>query len=393
MSNNRSISEYSRQELYDLIWSAPASKLAADFGISDVAIAKRCKNRNVPRPTRGYWAKVAAGRNPRKTPLPPSPDDVFKQNARRRIGKILSLPGETETLLPLATELMNEITKGKAERYKRVHFREKMFPDVTVSKALAMRAAQAFHTMIANLEPLGIHFRKSRSYYEDGYFERRHDRLYLTIMEDLVHLDGSRENAPHYQSPRGNEKLSGYLTFSLTPSRYGSREVKQWSEGPKVSLERTLAQVVAAVRNHFVEAQERREQEAIQRAKEHAEWLQRHQEWERQEAIRLKEEKERKHAEALAAIPRARKAALLKAADNWRQSNRLMEFISECEARWKNESCEISAEQIQWLKWASDIAAAMTPFSVGYPDPSNDGTFDASSIPVGGPYPRTRELK
>ena len=35
-----------------MIWSAPASKLSAEFGISDVAIAKRCKKLNVPRPAR-----------------------------------------------------------------------------------------------------------------------------------------------------------------------------------------------------------------------------------------------------------------------------------------------------------------------------------------------------
>ena len=81
LSNTRPISEYSRQELYDLIWSTPAVKLATDFGISNVAIAKRCKHRSVPRPPRGYWAKVAAGRKPRKTPLPPTPDELFKQAA------------------------------------------------------------------------------------------------------------------------------------------------------------------------------------------------------------------------------------------------------------------------------------------------------------------------
>src|SRR4030095_9989924 len=106
MTNPRSISDYPRQELYDLIWSTPASKLAIDFGISDVALAKRCKNKNVPRPARCYWAQVADGRPPRKPPPPPTLDDIFKQNARRRIGKTLHLPDETQALLPAASELM-----------------------------------------------------------------------------------------------------------------------------------------------------------------------------------------------------------------------------------------------------------------------------------------------
>jgi hypothetical protein len=102
MSATRPISDYSRQELYDLMWSTPGSKLATDFGISDVAIAKRCKRLNVPRPSRGYWAKVAAGRTPRKKPLPPTTNEAFKQAAQARVAKALALPGE-EPLLPWRT--------------------------------------------------------------------------------------------------------------------------------------------------------------------------------------------------------------------------------------------------------------------------------------------------
>ena len=32
-----------RQELYDMVWATPMSSLAKDFGISDVALAKRCR--------------------------------------------------------------------------------------------------------------------------------------------------------------------------------------------------------------------------------------------------------------------------------------------------------------------------------------------------------------
>ena len=54
----------SRQALYDLAWSTPMSTLAKDFGISDVALAKRCRAVDVPVPPRGYWARKAAGQPP-----------------------------------------------------------------------------------------------------------------------------------------------------------------------------------------------------------------------------------------------------------------------------------------------------------------------------------------
>ena len=33
----------SREDLYELAWSKPIASLAQDFGISDVALAKRCR--------------------------------------------------------------------------------------------------------------------------------------------------------------------------------------------------------------------------------------------------------------------------------------------------------------------------------------------------------------
>lgn len=43
-------------------------ELAKDFGLSDVAVAKRCRKLGVPVPGRGYWARVAAGQIPRQPP-------------------------------------------------------------------------------------------------------------------------------------------------------------------------------------------------------------------------------------------------------------------------------------------------------------------------------------
>jgi hypothetical protein len=55
------IHRISRNDLYDLIWAEPMSKLAERFGISDVGLAKVCRRSDIPAPTRGYWAKIAAG--------------------------------------------------------------------------------------------------------------------------------------------------------------------------------------------------------------------------------------------------------------------------------------------------------------------------------------------
>jgi len=47
-----------KKELHELVWSAPTSHVAKLFGVSDVAIAKRCKRLGITKPPRGYWAKA-----------------------------------------------------------------------------------------------------------------------------------------------------------------------------------------------------------------------------------------------------------------------------------------------------------------------------------------------
>lgn len=54
----------SREDLYFLVWTMPTTKAAKTLGVSDVAVTKRCKRLNVPKPPRGYWAKVQSGRIP-----------------------------------------------------------------------------------------------------------------------------------------------------------------------------------------------------------------------------------------------------------------------------------------------------------------------------------------
>ena len=44
---------FSRQELYDLVWSEPKSSLARRLGISDVGLAKACRRANIPVPGLG----------------------------------------------------------------------------------------------------------------------------------------------------------------------------------------------------------------------------------------------------------------------------------------------------------------------------------------------------
>lgn len=59
-----------RKQLYDLVWTRPMTKLAKEFGLSDVALHKICRKHDIPVPPRGYWAKKEFGKPVTVIPLP-----------------------------------------------------------------------------------------------------------------------------------------------------------------------------------------------------------------------------------------------------------------------------------------------------------------------------------
>jgi hypothetical protein len=58
-----------REELYALVWAEPMLKVAARFSVSSSYMARICTLMNVPRPERGYWAKLAVGKHSPKPEL------------------------------------------------------------------------------------------------------------------------------------------------------------------------------------------------------------------------------------------------------------------------------------------------------------------------------------
>ena len=61
---------FTREELYELVWSKPITHLAKEFGLSDVALHKICKKHAIPNPPLGWWAKKHAGKSVKRVPLP-----------------------------------------------------------------------------------------------------------------------------------------------------------------------------------------------------------------------------------------------------------------------------------------------------------------------------------
>jgi len=75
----------SANELERLVWSKATSQLAAEFGVSDVAIGKRCKALGIVKPPQGFWNKVAAGKIPHPQGKSPTTGLLKGENPKLKI--------------------------------------------------------------------------------------------------------------------------------------------------------------------------------------------------------------------------------------------------------------------------------------------------------------------
>lgn len=154
-----------RQALYELVWTVPRSRLAARFGVSDVAIAKRCRKLAIPMPGAGYWARIAAGQKPRRKRLPKAPDgveteSVFGTLTNSELAGAVSVPevtvserlSEPHAAVAWIAEAFKKATPDEHDRYRIGH---PFYPDVCVRKSTIERALRILDALFRALEARG----------------------------------------------------------------------------------------------------------------------------------------------------------------------------------------------------------------------------------------------
>jgi hypothetical protein len=376
-----------REELYEKVWRTPMAKLAEEFGVSDVALAKRCRNQDIPVPPRGYWAKLAAGKTPSKAPLPPAPPE-FKADDTPPTASTVEFPNDCSSLQPIARELRAALRSAATGEDKRVKVGNQSLPSVEVTKALIDSACRAFNYILMALEARGIEFCRARSKYDQAYFSVGNVQLRLAIEEPILtkHREPTEaeKRRPSWEWKTHTREPANRLHFQIvTDDRYsGYRSRSEVIEEDGLTPLAEAAKATAdAIWRHYVELEKKRAAEQEERKRQ-----------EEVERIRQIEEKKLQHASTLAAIARQRAENLPRAAEWWRLHCQTSEFIDECERRWRAAQPELSPEQLAWLSWAREIADGLSPFALGYPDPLSDGAFEAAAVVQGGPYPPRRDI-
>lgn len=152
----------SRQELYELVWSTPMTKVAEKLQVSNSYMARVCTALNVPRPGRGYWAKLAVGGAPRREPLPePQPGDQLSWEPGGELSPAAKLRSRQDSepsprsrsqarvhwLVNSARQHFDHCRPGKEGDYLKPY--KKLLVDITSSKA-CLGKAFAFASSLFN---------------------------------------------------------------------------------------------------------------------------------------------------------------------------------------------------------------------------------------------------
>lgn len=94
-----------RATLYNEVWTDPVTVVAPRYGLSDVGLAKICRALVIPLPSRGYWAKIKAGKIMNRAPLPDLNHREFSKTG------LTKLPPETAEIREAARKASERLRK------------------------------------------------------------------------------------------------------------------------------------------------------------------------------------------------------------------------------------------------------------------------------------------
>jgi hypothetical protein len=375
----------SREELFALVWAEPMLKVAKQFGVSSSYMARVCTSMNVPRPQRGYWARLAVGRTVRKPALPAArAGDVLSwgrgadlKNAPRSVPKapaIESVPTRKSIrkhsgqhpLVYGAKALFEAGRLSRSSGYLKPN--KKLLVDLNVSKTGLERALSFADALFWHFEDCGHrvviapeheHFRRAavdqhevpkpkRDHYGYEYSELwkpgRPTIVYigslaigLTIIE-LSELAAAKYVNGRYERleiPVECGKASGSYGWPYTTNDFPTNRLclqvyspypiadwtNQWREAKGEDLRKRIPGIIKELTEAAPEIVKLIEEGERQAAIRRQEWEEERRRWEREEA-------EKKAAEAL----KKSKQQLMDFIDTWGKAKRISAFLDEVAA-------------------------------------------------------------
>lgn len=348
---------YKREKLYKEVWSEPVVKVAAKYGVSDVAIHKVCKTLNVPTPPLGYWAKVKAGAEVKKTPLP-------KTNGPTETTGAKTFGGVKEKTADPSRKPLEFLSEEEREKLRRAAQEIKMpAENAQLHKKIAAHRNQRFLSGIISNESLPRVYRILDALFRQveslgGSVE---DDLSLRIRKEPMRLEvvEGQDKVPHVITKEEAKALLKYQdekrhhSWASEPQirkydyvfngrlRISVRQARYFRDTDKVNVESRLGEIL-------IELYEESEKVRLERvAKE--------EEARRQaEAERRKEERRKRYN-----LEVDRTIELENAAQDFQLAYRIRAYVKAVEA--SRDQGEMDAETAAWVEWAMKKADWFDP--------------------------------
>ncbi|MFC4271612.1 hypothetical protein GQF03_17395 [Sneathiella chungangensis] len=387
MSKNKTLS---RKELYDLIWSEPMKTLAEQFGLSDVGMAKVCKRSNIPKPPRGFWAKLAAGKNVRRQGLPdrgPGMSDVitiggsqYDLHFYRRMDDEILAVDPTPHFFDVSIEEVRAKVKAHIKSVtmpvfpKRAHraIRKLLEKDEEKRKK---RLASPYPYLFD--KPLFDNsFEKRRLKILNAVFTalekagmkpniRGGDASELSVQVNDTRVEISLESASvtperYPRRPSNPQRTTDDLRFSVFCGGVTGDVRRSWVDGKGDNrLEKYLLEIVVSI----IVAGEEQYREICQ-------WCYEREVERKKDLIaeiqKQKAEAGQKERERQAALDKARMDRLLSDADAMRKATDIRQYVESVLTLWGRGKVDISSEEIMlWKNWASAQADQIDPVRSG----------------------------
>jgi len=372
-----------RSELYQQVWEQPMMRLAKNYGISDVGLAKICRKHDIPRPPRGYWAKIQSGRKPKQIPLPEKDrDDDIEFHKTDIEGTSISCLGQeirqqfedekkSDMLIRVADSLhgSHDLVRKANHDYAGLKTNEQkiiMLPEdppleVRTSKALLRRGLFIMDALLKALEKRGYQVSSGPKVIIQGIALRF--CLHEKLDTQPVPIEEQKQSGLYeFHFSRQAEKKrvpSSSLILEIHPPRsyWSSGCQRIWRETPAKPLEGKLNSFVSgliklAARYKVYQEEQKRKEE-----------LRRQEEQLRKERAIQRAERQKIYKEEL-----ARFNDLLKQAEDYHKSKLIRELVDAVQKdRVSDMSGEEDQEIEQWVAWATSHADRLDPLKPSPP--------------------------
>ena len=342
--------EVTRQELYDLVWSKPMTKLALEYNLSDNGLRKICKKHEIPLPLLGHWQKIQYNKEVKIIPLPKDfkgEDSITlnKGETKENEGitnfskllkeitddttlsfKVSDKLSNPDKLISEAKENLANKSKEKYGTYRGITTTSNDIINISVAPKNCNRALRIMDKIIKLLKQRGHNVIVK---YDTTYVVIREEEIKIRLRERL-----KRITIPDAKYSWGSTDYipTGILTFKV--DEYPEKE---FYDNNKQTLEEQIPKILTKLELVSDKIKRDNEEREI-----------RHQEYKKQREI--EEAIKKRHANEIENFKK-----LLEDSERWKKASDLRNFIKELESNAIKEN-KLSEELSNWIKWSNDKA-------------------------------------